>query len=203
MIDMANTVIPKSDQLNSDDLIAAPRTIRISKISADPGSAEQPILIHFDGDGGKPYKPCKSMRRVLIHVWGRDGLKYVGRSMTLYRDEKVMWGGVAVGGIRISHMSDMEADMTMALTATRSSRKPYTVRPLETQPATPIESDSLQLAKQYLGITTTEQFVKLEEQRKAIWSKANAVEKNVLKQASESAQKHINKPTDPAEGVTI
>lgn len=131
MVDMAATIIPRSDQMNADDLIAGPRTIKITAVKADPGSSEQPILIHYEGDGGKPYKACKSMRRVMVAIWGADGSQFVGRSMTLYRDPSVKWGGMEVGGIRISHMSDMDAPVTMALTATKQSRKPYTVRPLE------------------------------------------------------------------------
>ena len=130
MTDLSTTIAPKSDQLNADDLIAGPKTIRITKVSADPGSAEQPIAIYFEGDNGKPYKPCKSMRRVMVHLWGRDGNEYPGRTMTMYRDPEVKFGGMAVGGIRISHMSDIDKPMTMALTATKASRKPYTVQPM-------------------------------------------------------------------------
>ena len=134
MLDMSKTIIPKTDQLNSDDLIGRTLTIKITKVSGNDGDA-QPISIFFEGDGGKPYKPGKSMRRVLVMCWGNDGSKYVGRSMTLYRDEKVMFGGIAVGGIRISHMSHIEKETTMALTASRESRKPYTVKPLTAQAA--------------------------------------------------------------------
>lgn len=129
MNDMASAIIPKSDQLNSDDLIAGPITITITDVSIR-GGQEQPVSIHFEGDNGKPYKPCKSMNRVLVSVWGADAKKYVGRSMTLYRDPSVKWAGMEVGGIRISHMSDMNESMTMALTVTKGSRKPFTVRPL-------------------------------------------------------------------------
>ena len=136
MVDLAHTIAPKSDQLNADDLIGGPRTITVTRVTACPDSAEQPIAVYFEGDGGKPFKPCKSMRRVLVQVWGRDGAAYTGRSMRIYRDPKVQFGGVAVGGIRISHMSHIDADVTMALTATRASRKPYTVKPLPRVAAT-------------------------------------------------------------------
>jgi hypothetical protein len=128
--DLSLTIAPKSDQLNSDDLISGPRTIKITKVSANPESAEQPVSIFFEGDNGKPYRPCKSMRRVLVHVWGKDGHGYAGRSLTLYRDPAVQFGGLAVGGIRISHLSDIKQSVTMALTATRANRKPFTVNPL-------------------------------------------------------------------------
>jgi hypothetical protein len=130
MIDMSSTIIPKSDQLNSDDLISGPVTIKITSVKKDEGSKEQPILIFFEGDNGKPWKPCKSMRKVLVEVWGKDGLSYVGRRLTLYRDPTVTWGGLAIGGIRVSHMGDIDADRTFALTATKQSRKPYTVKRL-------------------------------------------------------------------------
>lgn len=130
MTDLSMTIAPKSDQLNSDDLISGSRTITVTRVSANPDSAEQPISIYFEGDGGKPFKPCKSMRRVMVAVWGSDGHAYPGRSMTIYRDAEVAFGGMKVGGIRISHMTGLDAPMTMALTATRASRKPYTVKPL-------------------------------------------------------------------------
>ena len=129
MDDMASTIIPKSDQLNSDDLITGPITITITGVDIRSGQ-EQPISIHYEGDGGKPYKACKSMCRVMVSAWGPDSKKYTGRSLTLYRDPKVRWGGMEVGGIRISHMSDIPESMTMALTVTRANKKPFTVKPI-------------------------------------------------------------------------
>jgi hypothetical protein len=129
MTDLRKTIIPKSDQLNADDLIGVSKTVKITKVSLS-SEVEQPIAMNYEGDNGKPYKPCKSMRRVLVNVWGADGNKYIGRSMTLFRDDKVKFGGLEVGGIRISHMSDIDAPVTMALTASKASRKPYTVKPL-------------------------------------------------------------------------
>ena len=130
MDDMRQTIIPKSDQLNADDLIGREMTIKITGVDIR-GGQEQPVSIHFEGDNGKPYKACKSMCRVMVSAWGPDSKKYVGRSMTLYRDPKVKWGGMEVGGIRISHMSHISDDMTMALTVTRANRKPFTVRPIQ------------------------------------------------------------------------
>jgi hypothetical protein len=131
-IDLGATIAPKSDQLNADDLIVGPRTILVTavKARASTGQGDQPVAVHFEGDNNKPYLPCKSMRRVLVHVWGRDGGAYVGRSMTLFRDESVVFGGAAVGGIRISHMSEMARSVTLSLTASKASRKPYVVQPL-------------------------------------------------------------------------
>ena len=128
-MDMSQFVVPKSDQMNADDLIAGPRTIRITRVTGT-GNSDQPVAIYFEGDDGKPYKPCKSMRRVLISGWGVDAAEYVGRSMTLYRDPKVIFGGMAIGGIRISKMSDLSAPLKLALTVTKAKRAPYEVSPL-------------------------------------------------------------------------
>lgn len=129
MNDMTSALEPKSDQLNSDDLLSGPRTIRITDVKIRPGT-EQPVSIFFEGDNGKPWKSCKSMGRVLVAAWGADAKQYIGRSVTLYRDPTVKWAGMEVGGIRISHLSDIDNPITMALTATKGSRKPYTVKPL-------------------------------------------------------------------------
>lgn len=131
MIDLTATIKPKSDQLNADDLIAGPRTITVTSVKLV--AEDQPVAIHFHGDDGKPYKPCKSMRRVLVRAWGPDGSKYVGRSMTLYLDEAVRFGGAAVGGIRIAALSDINSPVVMALTATRGTKKAFTVKPLATE----------------------------------------------------------------------
>lgn len=140
MVDMTQTIVPKSDQINADSLIGGPKTYTVERVSANEGSAEQPINIKFEGEP-LVFRPCKSMRRVLVKIWGADASKYAGRSMTIYRDPKVKWGGMEVGGIRISHMTGIEKPETMALTETRSARKPYTVQPLKVQSKPQEQSD--------------------------------------------------------------
>lgn len=131
MSDMASVIVPKSDQTNADDFLSGPRTIKITGVTIR-GGQEQPISVSYDGDNGKPYKPCKSMCRLMVSAWGADSKQYVGRSMTLYRDATVRWAGLEVGGIRVSHMSDIERPLTVALTMTKQNRKPFTVKPLVT-----------------------------------------------------------------------
>jgi hypothetical protein len=126
------------------------------KARASTGQGDQPVAVHFEGDNGKAYLPCKSMRRVLVHVWGRDGGAYVGRSLTLFRDEAVVFGGAAVGGIRISHMSELARPVTLSLTASKASRKPYVVQPLvvATAPAKKAASAEEKAAKAQAALTT-------------------------------------------------
>ena len=131
MTDLSPTIIARSDQLNADDLIGGPRTITITRVTADPSSAEQPVTVHYEGENGRPFKPCKSMRRVMVAVWGAQGDAMVGQSMTLYRDASVQFGGLAVGGIRISHMTGIDQDKQLALMVTRGRKAPYRVKPLK------------------------------------------------------------------------
>jgi hypothetical protein len=128
MDNLRDTIAPKSDQLNADDLIGTTKTITVTAVTR--GEPDQPVCVDYDGSQGRPYKPCKSMRRLLIAAWGDDGRAWSGKRMTLYCDPEVKFGGVKVGGIRISHLSDIAADMTVALTVTRGRRAPYLVRKL-------------------------------------------------------------------------
>jgi hypothetical protein len=97
----------------------------------ETGNKEQPISIFYEGDDGdKPYKPGKSMRRVMKHLWGANGDDYVGRSMTLYCDPTVRFGKDEVGGIRISHMSDIDGPKEVPLQLTKGVKKPFKVQVL-------------------------------------------------------------------------
>lgn len=130
IVDMAQFVEAKSDQLNADDLIGAPRTITIRKVAGSEG--DQPVSIYYNGDNNKPFKPCKTMRRVLLAIWGRNAADYVGRSMTLYRDDKVTFGGLDVGGIRISHMSHMDKETVVVVAKSKGKKAGVKVSPLAT-----------------------------------------------------------------------
>ncbi len=127
-MNIATTIIPKSDQQNADDLIGGPITVKITAVVK--GSAEQPVWISFEGDNGRPYKPSKSMRRVLVTVWGTNAADYIGRRITLYRDPTVKFGPDAVGGIKISHASNIPNAVSILLTESRGRRKPYRLDPL-------------------------------------------------------------------------
>ena len=134
-----DTVAPKSDQLNADDLIGGPQTFTITEWRRQ-SDEKQPVALYVSGRK-VPYLPCKSMRRVLMAAWGEYAREWVGKSFTLYCDQDVVFGGVKVGGIRISHMSHMDADMNVLLTASKGKRAPFTVRRLATYDADKFAAD--------------------------------------------------------------
>lgn len=138
---LRDTATPKSDQLNADDLINTTKIIRITGVKRGT-SKEQPISIEYENMQGRPFKPCKSMRRVLIAAYGEDGREWVGKSIKLYTDDNVKFGGVKVGGIRISHLSDIDKTMSIMLSVSKGRREPVTVSKLPTYPQAEFDKNS-------------------------------------------------------------
>lgn len=128
MIDLSDTIKANSNHLTADDLLGGAITIKIRDIKKLSG--DQPVAIYYHGDNDKPWLPCKTMRRILIGAWGKDGSVYIDRELTLYRDDSVKYAGLNVGGIRISHMSHIDKKLTLIVTMSQGKKAPYTVEPL-------------------------------------------------------------------------
>jgi hypothetical protein len=135
------SIVPKSNQLNNDDLLTGTITVTVTKVRK--GDKEQPISIEIEGH--QPYKPCKTCRRVLIAVWSDDARKWVGQRLTLFSDPDVMYAGVRVGGIRISHMSGLDKPKTFLITQSRGKRSEVTIKPLDV--LTPEDAEQIESAK--------------------------------------------------------
>lgn len=132
-MDISNAAAPKSDQINADDLMSGPRVVTITETRR--GNAEQPVeIVTAEFGPGRPYRPGKSMIRVLINAWGAEASAYTGRRLKIFRDPDIKFGPEKVGGIRISHLSDIDKKLTLALTVTRGRRSPYVVEPLPAGP---------------------------------------------------------------------
>ena len=138
-MDLTRTIEADSTQVNADELTDIPRIVTITAVTK--GSADQPVNIELAEYPGKAYRPCKSMRRVLVQCWGPDASTYIGRRLAIYNDRSVRWGGQAVGGVRIKALSHIDKPITLALTVTRGKRAPYTVEPLAEAAPKPIPDD--------------------------------------------------------------
>ncbi len=137
---LQEALAPRSDQLNGDDLLAGPRTIRITGarfVAGDRGGKK--IIIHYDGENGKPWHPCKTMGRAMVLAWGvvddedpdRIAAQFSGKSVTLYRDPNVSFGNEKnIGGIRISHMSHIDGVKVINLTVSKGKKERFTFQPL-------------------------------------------------------------------------
>jgi hypothetical protein len=142
MMDLRDTIQPKSDQLNAEDLVSGPMDVTITEVRR--GNPEQPVELHLAGIQGRPFKPCKSVRRLLVACWGHDGSQWAGRSLRLFCDDTVEWGGKRVGGIRVSHVSHINQPRTLLLSVKRGKRKPVTVQPMPAAQVAP-ELDLLEV----------------------------------------------------------
>lgn len=131
--DLRPTIVPKSDQLNAEQLLGTSMVITVTSVDVST-SPEQPVTVHYEGENGRPFKPCKTMRKLLVFAWGENGHHWAGRSMQLFCDPSVKFGGDEVGGIRISHLSHIDKALKVSLTATRGKKTLYTVAKLESGP---------------------------------------------------------------------
>ncbi len=126
---MKITTEPRSDQWNADDLVGGPRTFTVAGVRT--GAAEQKYDIVLV-DQARVWRPPLTVLRLLVAGWGDDASTWAGRHVTLYRDPEISFGRDKVGGIRVSHMSDLPDDkpLSVMLTATRGKRTPHRVDPI-------------------------------------------------------------------------
>ena len=140
--DLRSTIVPKSDQLNSEQLMFGAIDITVTRVEAKSG--EQPVTVHYEGENGRPYRPCLTMRKVLVHAWGENGNNWVGRSMRLYCDPAVRFGKDEVGGIRISHLTDIPRDIRVSLTATKGKKALHEIKRMA--PPTAVDTSEIDAA---------------------------------------------------------
>ncbi len=128
MIDISHTVKSKSDQLNADDLIGGDLMVQVEGVNVtnDP---KQPVQIFYYGCEGRPFKPCLTVRRILMALWGKDASLWAGRWMNLYVDPTVSYGKQRnIGGIRVNAMSHIKDSATLNLTVTRGNKKEFRIQ---------------------------------------------------------------------------
>ena len=145
MTTISEALAPRSDRLNADDLIPGPRTITFTKARIAQSDRQLRIILNYEGDNGKPFEPCKTMGRAMVMVWGitDDNFEdqFVGKSVTVYRDPEVSFGDQRnIGGVRISHMSHIDAPKTVKLTVTRGKKSAFVFKPL-TGPKLAVSND--------------------------------------------------------------
>lgn len=129
-MDIGDTIAPDSDQLDAIDLRSSgPQTFTVTRVDVKRG--DQPVDVYLR-EFPRPWRPGKSMRRVLDDLWGASaGGAYEGRKVTLFCDERVKFGGEAIGGVRISHMSHIgDKEQGVPLIVSRGNVKTYKVKPL-------------------------------------------------------------------------
>jgi len=69
---------------------------------------------------------------------------YIGRSLTLYNDPEVTWAGNAVGGIKISHATDINGPKQFPLALNGKKKVLHKVLPLATKPKAILTPEELE-----------------------------------------------------------
>lgn len=133
MDDIADTLAPKSNQLDNIDLVAGPRIFTVESVDVDR-MAEQSVTIHL-AEFDRPWKPAVTMRRVLAECWGLRSAGWVGKRVELYREPDVTYGKETPGGTRIKRVSGITSRKVVDIMLTRGRMGKYTVEPLPDAPA--------------------------------------------------------------------
>ncbi|HET6910527.1 MAG TPA: hypothetical protein VFH54_14410 [Mycobacteriales bacterium] len=149
-MDISDTLAPTSDQLDAIELVSGPRIFTIARVSK--GSAEQPINVHFT-DFPRPWRPSKSMRRVLAACWGVDASKWTGRRVELFFDPEVTFGKDKPGGTRIKALSHIDKPKSVPLLVSRGKSATFRVQPLadDTPPTDPTAARIAELKAEWRG----------------------------------------------------
>lgn len=121
MSDITFALEAKSDQLNAVDIIGCDRVIKITSVNVT--QTDQPVSIFFEGDHGRPWKPSKGMLRILAGCWGADSSAWKGQSAQLYFEPSVVYGGKAVGGIRVRAVTGINTQKTFSIAINRTKRE--------------------------------------------------------------------------------
>jgi len=166
MTTLAEALAPKSDQLNADDLIAGPRVLKLTGARIAKDGRDIKIVLNYEGDNGKPWKPCKTMGRAMVMAWKiTEPEQFAGKSVRVYRDPTVRFGDQGeVGGIRISHMSHLDKVAKVKLTVSQGKKGEFTFSPLVTEAPRQDTGTTIEQATKALRLATTT------DELRATWS---------------------------------
>lgn len=132
MADISLAMQAKSDQLNAVDIMGVEPVITIRDVQVKSG--DQPVLVFYHGDNNRPWKPSKGMIRILAAGWGTESQNWIGKSVQIYCEPSVTYGGKEVGGVRVRAMSDIDKrGIKATLAISKQKREPYPVKCLDMQ----------------------------------------------------------------------
>lgn len=138
-LDITETTAAKADQINAVDLDEAGSVFTIAAVSRGDASAGQPVWIHMHETPGRPWKPCKTMRRLLRDCWGKRTGDWQGRAVYLYTDPAVTFGRDKTGGVRVRALSDMKAPKDLTYMVRRGQYQAFRVDVLKRREAPNLE----------------------------------------------------------------
>lgn len=143
MLDITKSLEANSDQINAVDIIGAPITVQIARVT-EYKDDKQPYAVWLHGHK-KPWIPCKGMRRLIAAVWGTDAGQWVDRWVRLYNEPTATFGNDPVGGIRVSGLSHIDKSFSAvvpdSITVDGKKKKNATYRVEKITPPAPAVMD--------------------------------------------------------------
>lgn len=129
MPDVSAAIAPKSQQLDNIELRGkGPQIFTITDVDVCE-TLDQPLIVHL-AEFPRPWKPGKTMGRVLAECWGLDSDNWIGRRVELFADESIKFGNDTPGGTRISRVSDIDGPKSAAILLGQGRPGLYKVTPL-------------------------------------------------------------------------
>lgn len=132
-MDMSGTIRANSDQLNAVDLMGGGVVVTIKSVVIKPGD-KQSMWIEVE-ENFNTFKPCLTMRRVIMDIWGKETNDHIGRQLVLYCEPTVLWSGQQEGGVRISHASHITETKRIRVRESKYKTGVWEVHPLVIEPA--------------------------------------------------------------------
>lgn len=124
----------KTDRFNYEHFISGPKTLKVSRLGKKVDQGKPRLLVFFEGHEDTPYWVPLGMAKCIASPdgWGESPFAdWVGRSMTLFGEPTVQYGGKELGGVRVSHLSHIEKPYTTKISIRRGVRIDYEILPLK------------------------------------------------------------------------
>lgn len=148
MPDVSEVLAPNSQQLDNIELRGkGPQVFTVARVDVRTPGTDQPLIVHLV-EFPRPWKPGKTMGRVLAHCWGRESDNWPGKQVELYADESIKFGNETPGGTRISRVSHIDKPQQVPVLLSQGRPGFYKVEPLpeSAQQPTPVEPTAEEIA---------------------------------------------------------
>lgn len=132
-MDLSESFAPNSEQLTYAEIGDRVVTATVSKVVPRGDKPKDPA-IHLTEFPGKPLLPGVNVGSLLRKAWGPLTKDWAGHKMTLFGDPDVYFGKEKTGGVRVSHVSHIDAPVTIPRRG-KGARGSITVAPLADSPS--------------------------------------------------------------------
>lgn len=93
-------VIRYADLAERGDITLKIAKVIKGKVTGKSGKGSSKAMVYFDG-AERPLAAGTAILSSIAKLYGKNTDKWVGKSVTLYADDDVMFGGDKVGGVRV------------------------------------------------------------------------------------------------------